>query len=80
LACSINPEIIQEIIRSTGFSRIKSERIQGLSQKWIQGFESVLELPGVGKYASDSWEIFINNNLDVNPTDKKLLLYLERFN
>ena len=43
LACSINPEIVQEIIRSTGFSRIKSERIQGLSRKWIQGFESVLE-------------------------------------
>jgi endonuclease III len=80
LACAINPEILQEIIRSTGFSRIKSERIQGLSKKWICGFESVLELPGVGKYASDSWEIFINNNLDVNPTDKKLLLYLERFN
>jgi endonuclease III len=80
LACSTNPEIVQEIIRSTGFSRIKSERIQGLSRKWIQGFESVLELPGVGKYASDSWEIFINNNLNVNPTDKKLLLYLERFN
>ena len=80
LAWSLNPEILQEIIRSPGFSRIKSERIQRLSQKWIQGFESVLELPGVGKYASDSWEIFINNNLDVNPTDKKLLLYLERFN
>jgi hypothetical protein len=44
------------------------------------GFDSVLELPGVGKYASDSWEIFVNKNLDVKPTDKKLLAYLERFN
>lgn len=80
LACTINSEIVQEIIKSTGFSKIKSTRIQALSQKWIQGYSSVLELPGVGKYASDSWEIFINNNLNVKPTDKKLLLYLERFN
>lgn len=79
-ASSINIESLQEIIRSTGFSRVKSDRIIKLSKKWIIGFDSVLELPGVGKYASDSWEIFVNNNLDVKPTDKKLLAYLERFN
>jgi endonuclease III len=79
-ACCVNIEDLQEIIKSTGFSKVKSDRIIGLSKKWILGFTSVLELPGVGKYASDSWEIFVNNNLDVNPTDKKLLAYLERFN
>lgn len=79
-ACGVNIGDLQEIIRSTGFSKVKSDRIIGLSKKWILGFTSVLELPGVGKYASDSWEIFVNNNLDVKPTDKKLLAYLERFN
>jgi methyl-CpG-binding domain protein 4 len=79
-ASCVNIEHLQETIRSTGFSRVKSDRIVKLSRKWMLGFNSVLELPGVGKYASDSWEIFVNNNLNVNPTDKKLLAYLERFN
>jgi methyl-CpG-binding domain protein 4 len=71
---------IETIIKSTGFSKIKSQRILKMSQKWISGFKSVRELPGVGKYASDSWEIFINRNLSLDVTDKKLKLYLEAFN
>jgi len=33
-------------------------------------------LYGIGQYANDSWEIFQNNNIKVNPTDKVLLEYL----
>ena len=28
-------------------------------------------------YATDAWEIFQNNNKNVNPTDKVLLAYLD---
>ena len=50
-----------------------------MSKKWLEGFSDVKELPGVGRYASDSWEIFVNNNYSLEVTDKKLKMYLERF-
>jgi methyl-CpG-binding domain protein 4 len=72
-----NDDIIH-IIKSTGFSSMKSRRIIGLSKKWVEGFNDVRELPGVGSYAKDSWEIFVNGNFSINPTDKKLKMYLEQ--
>jgi endonuclease III len=75
--CSrINPEDIEGIIKPTGLSKIKSRRIVLMSQKWVSGFSHPLELPGVGKYALESWEIFINRNYDIVPTDKKLKKFL----
>jgi methyl-CpG-binding domain protein 4 len=71
-----DPKEISEIIKSTGFQNLKSERIIKLSKKWIDGFDEVGDLPGIGKYGKDSWEIFINKNFNVNPTDKKLISYL----
>jgi len=34
-------------------------------------------LYGIGKYGSDSYEIFFKNNYSVEPTDKELKRYLE---
>jgi len=76
-ASKIQPEQIVPIIRSTGFSKVKSERIVNLSKKWNLGFDSVLELPGVGRYASDSWKIFVEKNIHIEVTDKKLQAYLD---
>ena len=33
-------------------------------------------LYGIGKYGSDSYEIFFKNNFNVEPTDKELKRYL----
>lgn len=75
--CSLlDPDDIEPIIRSTGLSKIKSKRIVSMSQKWVSGFLHPSELPGVGKYAMESWEIFINGNLEIDPSDKKLKQFL----
>lgn len=34
-------------------------------------------LYGIGKYGSDSYEIFFKNNYNVQPTDKELIRYLK---
>jgi hypothetical protein len=34
-------------------------------------------LYGIGKYGSDSYEIFYKNNFGVEPTDKELIRYLK---
>jgi len=36
-----------------------------------------MDLPGIGKYGSDSYRIFVRGELDVRPTDKELRKYLE---
>jgi endonuclease III len=79
-ASSCGPEQIASIIKTTGFQNTKASRIIKLSQKWLAGYNDVKELPGIGQYGKDSWEIFINQNLDVKPSDKKLSAYLEFFN
>jgi hypothetical protein len=39
--------------------------------------EDATELYGIGKYGSDSYEIFFKQNFTVEPTDKELKRYLE---
>lgn len=77
-ACvSVDPLKISEIIKPTGFYNIKASRIQKLSQRWIEGFSDPRDLPGVGKYAMESWDIFVNKKTDFTPSDKKLKMYLD---
>jgi len=69
-------ERISECLKSTGFQNVKADRIKKMSQRWIEGFENPSELPGIGKYGQDSWDIFINGNLGRETSDKKLRIYL----
>jgi len=72
-----DPERLAAVIKTTGFQNVKASRIIKLSQKWVDGFNDAIELPGIGKYGVDSWEIFVKKNLSVEPTDKKLIIYLD---
>jgi len=76
-AIGCDPERLAAVIKTTGFQNIKAKRIRDLSSKWIDGFNDPIDLPGIGQYGRDSWEIFIKKNLSVSPTDKKLIAYLE---
>jgi endonuclease III len=75
-AAKSNPETIAKIIRPVGFQNMKAKRIIEMSQKWISGFNSVDELPGIGKYGKESWRIFVEEDYDFEPSDKKLKLFL----
>jgi len=72
-----DPERLAAVIKTTGFQNVKASRIIKLSQKWVDGFDDAIELPGIGRYGRDSWEIFVKKNLSVEPTDKKLIIYLD---
>jgi methyl-CpG-binding domain protein 4 len=72
-----DPDDIREHIRKLGFYNVRTRRIQQFSREYIEKrFIRASELHGIGKYADDSYEIFIKGNLDVNPTDKILIRYL----
>ena len=72
-----DPERLAAVIKTTGFQNVKASRIKKFSEKWIEGFNDIQELPGVGKYGKESWDIFVNGRTDIDPTDKKLKKYLE---
>lgn len=76
-ASGVDAKVLAEVIKTTGFQNVKASRIKKLSQKWMEGFSSVSDLPGIGKYGNDSWEIFINKKIDITPKDKKLAKYLD---
>jgi methyl-CpG-binding domain protein 4 len=68
---------IAEMLRPLGFYNRRAKSIIKFSIAYREGnYRKISDLPGIGKYASDSYEIFIKHNLNVNPTDKKLLRYL----
>lgn len=77
---TITPECIPDMVerlRPLGFYNRRANTILKFSQQYLKGEHShISELYGIGKYASDSYEIFINNNLNVNPSDKILRAYL----
>ena len=70
------PRELADILKPLGLYNRRATSLRLMSAGYIGGFKSVDELYGIGKYAKDSWEIFQNNNMSVNPTDKVLQEYL----
>jgi len=70
-------EEIREHIKPLGFYNTRSKRLKRFALEYLtKPFVKISELHGIGKYAEDSYEIFIKGNRNVNPTDKILQRYL----
>ena len=65
-----------EIIRPLGLYNTRAERLIKMSEGYVNGFNDVTELYGIGQYAKDSWEIFQLGNRNVKPRDLVLQEYL----
>jgi endonuclease III len=77
------PEDLHPVLRPLGLFRRRAISLVGMAQGWLRdsgprGTMDVYRLPGCGKYAADSWAIFIEGRTDVQPTDGKLLWYLSQ--
>ena len=71
-------EEVVHIIRPLGMSTVREHRIRRMTVEFLNwdGVDAK-QLYGIGKYGSDSYEIFFKNNYAVEPTDKELKRYLE---
>jgi len=71
------PETIKEIIKPLGMVNIREHRIRRMSKDYLtwDGNDATM-LYGIGKYGSDSYEIFFKDNYSVQPTDGELNRYL----
>ena len=72
------PEAVKNIIWSLGMSTVKENRIRRMTADYVNwDGEDAARLYGIGKYGSDSYEIFFKHNYTVEPTDKELRRYLD---
>jgi adenine-specific DNA glycosylase len=77
-ACSCaHVDDVIEILRPLGFYNKRASTIIKMSSAFEKAEVAINNLPGVGKYATDSWRIFVDGVIDVVPSDKKLQKYVE---
>lgn len=70
-------DFVKSIIKPLGMVNVRYERLIKMSKDYLNwdGDDATL-LYGIGKYGSDSYEIFFKQNYSVEPTDKELKRYL----
>lgn len=71
-------EEVKSVIAPLGMVNVRENRIRRMTQDFLtwDGNDATM-LYGIGKYGSDSYEIFFKKNYSVQPTDKELIRYLE---
>jgi methyl-CpG-binding domain protein 4 len=70
-------EQVIDIIKPLGMYNIREKRLRGMSRDYLTwDKQNANMLYGIGKYGSDSYEIFFKQNYNVQPTDKELIRYL----
>lgn len=70
-------EDIKSVVSPLGMTNIRVKRLLGMSRDYLTwDHNDAKVLYGIGKYGSDSYEIFFKNNYAVQPTDKELKKYL----
>jgi methyl-CpG-binding domain protein 4 len=71
-------EFVKSIIKPLGMVNVRYNRLVKMSWDYLtwDGNDATM-LYGIGKYGSDSYEIFFKNNYSVVPTDKELQRYLK---
>jgi len=72
-----DPKEVQNVIRSLGMVNVRTKRLLRMTVDFFEwDGKDATDLYGIGKYGSDSYEIFFKQNYRVEPTDKELQRYL----
>jgi methyl-CpG-binding domain protein 4 len=68
---------VRDVIWPLGMVNVRSKRLRRMTEDFLtwDGDDATM-LYGIGKYGSDSYEIFFKQNYSVQPTDKELCRYL----
>ena len=71
-------DFVKTILAPLGMMNVRYERLVRMTKDYLTwDGEDATMLYGIGKYGSDSYEIFFKQNYSVEPTDKELKRYLE---
>ena len=68
---------VKDVIWPLGMVNVRYKRLRKMTEDFLtwDGVDATM-LYGIGKYGSDSYEIFFKQNYSVQPTDKELKRYL----
>jgi methyl-CpG-binding domain protein 4 len=71
-------DFVKTILSPLGMLNVRYNRLVRMSRDYLtwDGKDATM-LYGIGKYGSDSYEIFFKQNYSVEPADKELKRYLE---
>ena len=70
---------VKDVIWSLGMVNVRYKRLCKMTEDFVTWkCDDATELYGIGKYGSDSYEIFFKQNYRVEPTDKELIRYLKQ--
>ena len=73
-----DPDEVKAVIRPLGFYNRRENTFRRMSQDFLAwDGQDARQLYGIGKYGSDSYEIFFKHNFAVSATDKELCRYLQ---
>jgi len=69
---------VRDVIWPLGMVNVRYKRLAGMTRDFLtwDGNDATM-LYGIGKYGSDSYEIFFKQNYTVEPIDKELKRYLQ---
>jgi methyl-CpG-binding domain protein 4 len=71
-------DFVKSILEPLGMKNVRYQRLVRMSRDYLTwDGEDATMLYGIGKYGSDSYEIFFKHNYTVEPTDKELKRYLQ---
>ena len=70
-------ETIAEMLKDLGMKNVRANRIWRMTEDYLEwDGRDATELFGIGKYGSDSYEIFYRNKTPENVQDRELKRYL----
>ena len=73
-----DPDVVKDVIRPLGMVNVREKRLRRMTQDFLTwNRNNAADLYGIGKYGSDSYEIFFKQNYSVQPTDKELIRFLK---
>jgi len=71
-------DFVKTILAPLGMMNVRYQRLIRMTKDYLTwDGEDATMLYGIGKYGSDSYEIFFKQNYTVDPTDKELKRYLK---
>tara|TARA_Y100001938_G_scaffold110399_1_gene150918 strand:+ start:117 stop:512 length:396 start_codon:yes stop_codon:yes gene_type:complete len=71
-------ETIAEMLEELGMKHVRANRIWRMSEDYLKwDGNDATKLFGIGKYGSDSYEIFYKNRIPENVQDKELKRYIK---
>ena len=68
----------QNMLKPLGMWSVRSKRIRKMTEQYLTwDKKDACELHGIGKYGSDSYQIFFMNNIPPDVQDKELKKYID---